>query len=47
MERLPEGNPDQEDEENEKRADAPAGQLPAALLTTALVALDRGQRHGL
>jgi len=47
MQGLPQGDADQKDGEHEKRARAPADQLPAALVTAALVAFDRGQGHGL
>ena len=48
LNRLPEGDAQGEDQDDDERADAPADHLPASLQATAFVPLDRGQgAHGL
>ena len=47
LDRLPEGDAEREDEQHDQDPDAPADQLPAALLAPALGPFDRGQgAHG-
>jgi hypothetical protein len=47
MERLTEPDSHEEDEEDDERAQSPADQLPAPLLTPALVTLDGSESgHG-
>jgi hypothetical protein len=47
MERLAEGDSEQEDEQGEADSDPPSGQLPPATTAAALAAFDRRKRrHG-
>jgi hypothetical protein len=47
MERLPEGDAEQEDQEGDPNSDAPPDQLLPAAATSAFLTLDRRERrHG-
>ena len=48
VDRLPEGHPEGEDQNDQEDSDAPPDRLPASPLPAAFVPLDRAQgRHGL